>query len=146
MGWHPSRESSQRSMKKREIDNHPLIAPLSLNDRDAVWHGFREKYPNRAWGFVYFGMWVIWAFAFMVLAQFLDSYIDAFGWRLFMHFIVTFCIGVVGGVIVIGSFMLPKRRREYYDYLSGKTWDQVKEDLELSELEIEQAGGHNGRG
>lgn len=133
-------------MKKKEIDNHPLIAPLPLNDRDAVWHGFRDKYPNRTWGFAYFGMWVIWALAFMALAQFIDTHIDSFGWRLLMHFIVTFCIGVVGGVIVIGSFMLPKRRREYYDYLSGKTWDQVKEDLELSELEIEQAGGHNGRG
>lgn len=116
-------------MDQKKSKNHPLIASLTDNQRDAVWHGFREKYPNFKWGFTFFGMWLVWVLGLMTLSSFLEKFVDGLGMRLLVHFIVTLCAGVIGGVVVFGSFMLQRRRKAYHEYLNGNTLEKVQEDL-----------------
>ncbi len=125
-------------MHQKESKSHPLVAPLSFYERSAIWHGFRKKYPNFRWGFAFYGMWLVWVLGFMTLSSFFEKFADDLGMRILIHFIVTFCIGVIGGAVVFGFFMLPKRRKAYHEYLNGKTLDQVQEDLGLSEIEIKK--------
>ncbi len=122
-------------MKHQTIHQHPLLAPLSAQAREQVWHGFRAKYPNKKWANTFFGLWLAWTLWFMILAQLLEPYAGGLGGRLLLHLLLTLGVGVVGGIVVIGHFMLPRRRREFIAYLEGKTLNQVRRDLGLPELE-----------
>lgn len=128
-------------MKKEDIDNHPLLAPLTDEARDQVWHGFREKHPNRKWANTFFGLWLAWTLAFMVAAQLLEPYAGGLWGRVALHVVLTLVVGVVGGIMLIGHFMLPKRRREFAAYLEGKTLKQIQRDLGLAKLELREEDG-----
>jgi hypothetical protein len=116
-------------MKKNKIYSHPILAPLSQNDKEDIWHAFRAKYPDWKWFFSFSGLWILWSFTFLILAQFLAESTNGLIAKILVHFIFFICIGVIGGTILIGYFMLPRRKKDFHAYLEDKTLEQIKKDL-----------------
>jgi len=116
----------------KKIYEHPTLAGLSRDEREEVWYAFRDKYPNLAWGLTFFVLWAVWALTWMIVAQVVDPYLrDSLALRLFLHVICTLGIGVIGGVMLFGYFMLPNRMREFHNYLDTRSLDSVKDDLKI---------------
>jgi len=120
-------------MKHEDLQQHPLLAPLTTEAREQVWHAFRTRYPNRKWANTFFGLWLAWILWFMILAQLLEPHAGGPWGRILLHVIVTLGVGAGGGLMLVGRFMLPRRRREFAAYLDGKTLGQVRRDLGLAE-------------
>lgn len=78
--------------------------------------------------------------SWMIAAQYIDqNFVEGLGARIGVHFVLTLVVGVIGGVMLIGKVMLPKRMKEFHQFLEGKDQGSVLSQLELEHLNTEPA-------
>jgi len=120
-------------MKKQLAEQHPILSQLSPRQRNELWHAYRAKYPNRRWEHTFFGLWLAWVLVFLVIAEIVEGLVTGFAARLIVHLFFSLGLGVVGGIMVIGSIMLPRRTAEFLGFLDGKSLAQARRTLDLSD-------------
>ncbi|MEO1857951.1 MAG: hypothetical protein ABGY95_11395 [Rubritalea sp.] len=129
----------------KEIYQHPVLESFTQNDCEQVWHAFREKNPNWTWALTFFGLWVLWSMSWMIGAQYLhQKYVEGPFAAIGLHLILSLVIGVIGGVMIIGRVMLPKRMKEFHRYLDTKDENTLMVELGLQKWDTEQVSGGNG--
>ena len=111
---------------------HPALERFDRNQREEIWHAYREKYPDMKWSLAFFGVWLVWAFGWMIAASWLHLYLDQESiLRFFAPIMLFLVMGFFGGVIFAGSFMLPKRIRACHEYLDRQDDASLSADLGL---------------
>lgn len=124
-----------------DIYNHPTIKEFSDNKKERIWFAYREKYPNLKWGLIFFSAWFIWTMGWMTASQFIDHhYLSSFSVRIATHFFLSLVIGAIGGVMLIGYFLLPIRKKQFFNYLNSKTTNEVLRDLLTNENDYANNG------
>jgi len=81
----------------------------------------------------------------MISAQFINQkYIEGTFGALGLHITLSFMIGVIGGVMIIGRVMLPKRMNEFHCFLNGRDATTIMDELGLQKWDTDQGSGGNG--
>ena len=111
---------------------HPALERFDRNQCEEIWNAYREKYSDMKWSLSFFGLWLIWVLGWMIAASWFHLYLDQESiLRFFAPITLILVVGVFGGVILVGSWMLPKRIRVFHQYLDKHDDASLSADLGL---------------
>jgi hypothetical protein len=129
----------------KEIYQHPALQGLTQADREQIWHAFREQNPNWKWSLTFFGLWLAWCLSGMISAQFISQkYIQGPFSIIGVHLTCTLGIGVIGGCVIIGRVMLPKRMEEFHSFLNSRDETNIMDEQGLQKWDTDQDSGASG--